>query len=111
MKYAVGLEYDGTLFYGWQSQSHARNVQDCVETAFSKVADESVAVICSGRTDAGVHALGQVVHFETDVSGSRTSGCVASTPIYPRMSRCGGSSWWMRIFTHVSVRVGAVTAI
>ncbi len=67
MKYAAGIEYDGACFYGWQSQSHARNVQDCVEAAFSKVADETVEVICSGRTDAGVHALCQVVHFETDV--------------------------------------------
>ena len=65
MKYAAGIEYDGACFYGWQTQSHARNVQDCVEAAFSKVADETVEVTCSGRTDAGVHALCQVVHFET----------------------------------------------
>ena len=68
MRYAAELEYDGSGFHGWQTQSHARSVQDCVETAFSKVADESVKVICSGRTDAGVHALAQVVHFETTAS-------------------------------------------
>lgn len=67
MKYAVEIEYDGGNFHGWQTQSHARNVQDCVEAAFSKVADETVKVICSGRTDAGVHALAQVAHFETGV--------------------------------------------
>ena len=67
MKYAAGLEYDGTCFYGWQSQSHARNVQDCVAAAFSKIAAAPVKVICCGRTDTGVHALGQVVHFETEV--------------------------------------------
>ncbi len=64
MRYAAGIEYDGGDFHGWQTQSHARNVQDCVEAAFSKVAAEPVAVVCSGRTDAGVHALEQVVHFD-----------------------------------------------
>ena len=65
MKFAAGLEYDGADFFGWQSQSHARNVQDCVEAAFSRVADHQVKVTCAGRTDAGVHATGQVVHFES----------------------------------------------
>ncbi len=65
MKFAVCLEYDGTDFFGWQSQSHARSVQDCVEAAFSEVADCGVKVVCAGRTDAGVHATGQVVHFES----------------------------------------------
>lgn len=65
MKIAAGIEYDGSGFRGWQSQPAARNVQDCVERAFSRVADHPVGVVCAGRTDAGVHALGQVIHFET----------------------------------------------
>ncbi|MDM8558366.1 tRNA pseudouridine(38-40) synthase TruA [Candidatus Parabeggiatoa sp. HSG14] len=70
MKIALGIEYAGNDFHGWQSQSHARNVQDCVEAALSKVANHPVTVICAGRTDAGVHALGQVVH--ADVTAPRT---------------------------------------
>ena len=67
MKYAAGIEYDGTCFYGWQTQAHVRNVQDCIESAFSKVADASIKITCAGRTDAGVHAIEQIVHFKTEV--------------------------------------------
>src|SRR5579859_2477344 len=66
-RYALGIEYDGTGFMGWQRQTHAgRTVQAAVEDALAKVADHSVEVICAGRTDAGVHASGQVIHFDTD---------------------------------------------
>jgi tRNA pseudouridine38-40 synthase len=64
---ALGLEYDGTGFHGWQTQQPGvRTVQDELERALSRVADRPVRVHCAGRTDAGVHALGQVVHFETE---------------------------------------------
>jgi len=63
---ALGLEYDGSAFAGWQWQTGQRNVQACVEEAVSKVAAERVGVHCAGRTDAGVHALEQVVHFNTE---------------------------------------------
>ncbi len=62
---ALGIEYDGSGFAGWQSQPHARNVQDQVEAALSRVAAEPVRVVCAGRTDTGVHATAQVVHFDT----------------------------------------------
>jgi tRNA pseudouridine38-40 synthase len=65
MKIALVLEYDGTAFSGWQAQAHAVSVQGCVETALARVADHPVRVQCAGRTDAGVHACAQVVHFET----------------------------------------------
>ncbi len=65
MRIALGVEYDGTAYHGWQSQSDCQSVQACVEQAVSQVANESVTVICAGRTDAGVHALEQVVHFDT----------------------------------------------
>ena len=65
MKFAAGIEYKGTAFDGWQSQSHAPNVQDCLERALTKVANSPVRTVCAGRTDSGVHATGQVVHFET----------------------------------------------
>jgi|SRR5215469_1524812 len=66
-RFALGLEYDGTAFMGWQRQSHAgRTVQACLEEALAKVADHPVEVTCAGRTDAGVHASGQVTHFDSD---------------------------------------------
>ncbi|MCC7257459.1 MAG: tRNA pseudouridine(38-40) synthase TruA [Gammaproteobacteria bacterium] len=67
---AIGIEYDGTAFCGWQRQAHAGSIQAAVETAVSAVADEPVAVNAAGRTDAGVHACAQVAHFDT---GARRS--------------------------------------
>lgn len=61
----LGIEYDGSRFSGWQWQASRRSVQSALEQALSKVADQPVTVICAGRTDAGVHALEQVVHFDT----------------------------------------------
>lgn len=62
---ALGVEYDGSGFSGFQSQKNGRTVQDDLEEALARVANEPIAVTCAGRTDAGVHALGQVVHFDT----------------------------------------------
>ncbi|SFV80348.1 tRNA pseudouridine synthase A [hydrothermal vent metagenome] len=68
MKFALGVEYLGTDFHGWQLQkSGIRTVQQVVEEAISSIADQPVRVFCSGRTDAGVHAIEQVIHFETEV--------------------------------------------
>ncbi len=63
-RYAAILEYDGSAFAGWQKQGHALGVQAVVEAALSKVADAPVETICAGRTDAGVHATHQLVHFD-----------------------------------------------
>ncbi|HET6654967.1 MAG TPA: tRNA pseudouridine(38-40) synthase TruA [Gammaproteobacteria bacterium] len=65
-RFAAGVEYDGANFSGWQRQRHARSVQGDVEAALSMVADQPVEIVCAGRTDAGVHAEGQVIHFNTD---------------------------------------------
>ncbi|MDH3645202.1 MAG: tRNA pseudouridine(38-40) synthase TruA [Gammaproteobacteria bacterium] len=67
MRCALVIEYDGSGFNGWQHQPAAANVQDCVEQALSRVADHDVKTVCAGRTDSGVHALAQVVHFDTVV--------------------------------------------
>lgn len=66
MRIALGIEYDGSRFCGWQIQEDDRSVQAEVESALASVADHPVRVTCAGRTDSGVHALGQVVHFDTD---------------------------------------------
>lgn len=65
MRVALGVEYDGMGFCGWQTQTHADSVQDALERALSSVAGCPVTTTCAGRTDAGVHALMQVVHFDT----------------------------------------------
>lgn len=64
-RYALGVEYDGTDYYGWQTQHQEPTLQATLERALSFVAGEPVEVVCAGRTDTGVHALGQVVHFDT----------------------------------------------
>jgi tRNA pseudouridine38-40 synthase len=67
MRIALGIEYDGTEFYGWQRLTHGETVQGALERALSFVAAHPVEVTCAGRTDAGVHGRCQVVHFDTEV--------------------------------------------
>ncbi len=67
MRIALGVEYDGSGFCGWQTQADGCAVQDRLEAALSQIASVPVATICAGRTDAGVHALAQVVHFDCTV--------------------------------------------
>lgn len=67
MKIALGIEYQGTHYCGWQRQKHCDSVQAQVEMALSSIANHPVDLHCAGRTDTGVHGLGQVVHFETSV--------------------------------------------
>ena len=66
MRIALGVEYDGRLFSGWEIQDGRETVQGCVEFALAKIADAPIRTVCAGRTDAGVHAWGQVVHFDTE---------------------------------------------
>ena len=73
MRIAIGMEYDGTAYNGWQRQKTGVGVQSLVEQALSQVANDSIEVVCAGRTDTGVHASGQVVHFDTQVNRSSPS--------------------------------------
>ena len=91
---AMGIEYHGASFRGWQTQPGGGTVQDALQTALAKIAGERVDVVCAGRTDAGVHATGQVVHFDTElerpltawVRGARPSGPWRSPPACCRRS-------------------------
>lgn len=65
MRVALSVEYDGSLFKGWQAQPQQRTVQGELEKAISRVANSQISVHAAGRTDAGVHAVNQVVHFDT----------------------------------------------
>ena len=83
MRIALGVEYDGSAFCGWQFQEHSPSVQEAVEKALSKVANHFVRVTCAGRTDTGVHATEQVIHFDTEVTRQMhqwVSGANANLP-------------------------------
>lgn len=67
MRVALGVEYCGTGFHGWQSQPGGETVQDALEKALASICGQPVSVICAGRTDAGVHGTNQVVHFDAPV--------------------------------------------
>jgi tRNA pseudouridine38-40 synthase len=69
MRFAAQIEYDGNQYSGWQrQQAGVDSIQLRLETALSKFSNENITVICAGRTDSGVHALGQVVHFDSQAS-------------------------------------------
>ncbi|MFQ6370537.1 tRNA pseudouridine(38-40) synthase TruA [Shewanella sp. YIC-542] len=83
MRIALGVEYDGNGYFGWQKQAEVDSVQAQLERALSVVANETVELQCAGRTDAGVHATGQVVHFDTNAvrnPGAWTMGVNANLP-------------------------------
>lgn len=67
---ALGVEYDGSHYCGWQFQPHGPSVQQALQEALARVANHPVTVHCAGRTDSGVHALGQVVHFDSAAARS-----------------------------------------
>lgn len=66
MRVALMVEYDGSQYHGWQSQTGLCTIQGRVESALSRVADHPIEVVCAGRTDTGVHATGQIIHFDSD---------------------------------------------
>lgn len=83
---ACRIEYDGNRFNGWQSQAHAGaiTVQDVLETGLASIANSSIRVQCAGRTDAGVHAYAQIIHFDAPVARSCKAWVIGSNAILPR---------------------------
>ena len=65
-RYKLQIEYDGTKFVGWQFQKNGLSIQEVLQKAIFNLSNEKVAVIGAGRTDAGVHALGQIAHFDLE---------------------------------------------
>ena len=84
MRMALGVEYDGSAYVGWQTQDNGPSIQPQVEAALSRVADHDVQVVCAGRTDTGVHALGQVVHFDGEVERSERSWVFGANTHLPK---------------------------
>jgi tRNA pseudouridine38-40 synthase len=85
LRYALGVEYIGTFYKGWQKQKKTNlTIQEKIEESLSKVADENVKTICSGRTDSGVHASMQVIHFETSARRLNKAWLAGCNSILPR---------------------------
>jgi tRNA pseudouridine38-40 synthase len=83
MRIALGVEYDGSPFHGWQEQPGLYTVQSCLTEAISKIANHEIEVFCAGRTDTGVNATGQVIHFDSTSYRSTKSwmyGCNSNLP-------------------------------
>ena len=85
MRIALGVEYDGSQFCGWQAQKdEVATVQEALESALSTVANEPIKVVCAGRTDTGVHGVGQVVHFDTNTERSARSWILGTNANMPK---------------------------
>ena len=98
---AVGIEYDGCGFAGWQSQQSLRTVQQVIEGALGAVAAQPVSVVAAGRTDAGVHARAQVAHFDTEAERSPRSWILgANTALPPDVS----VAWAQAVPAHFHAR-------
>ncbi len=82
-RYAAGLEYDGRAYSGWQYQPGLDTVQDQAQRALARVADSPVECTCAGRTDAGVHASGQVLHFDSDAARSERAWRLGANTYLP----------------------------
>ena len=84
MRLALGISYNGQSYDGWQSQLSGRTVQDHLETALRKFTTQKVSTVCAGRTDAGVHGLMQVVHFDTPLQREPSSWVRGTNASLPR---------------------------
>ena len=84
MRIALGVEYDGSQYFGWQSQAGGHAVQDALQVALSGIANELISVIAAGRTDTGVHAQEQVVHFNTNVARPLTAWVRGVNALLPK---------------------------
>ncbi len=102
---AVGLEYDGSAYRGWQVQSATPSVAAVVCHALGKVADHPLELICAGRTDSGVHALGQVVHFDTPTRRTQRSWVLGANSELPADVRV---QWAREVPEHFHARFSAL---
>ena len=104
MRIALGIEYDGTSYNGWQRQNNGIGVQQRLEEALAVVANEDIEVTCAGRTDTGVHASGQVVHFDTSAERSDRSWLLGANTNLPADINV---SWVQRVSDEFHARFSA----
>lgn len=105
MRLALGLEYDGAAHSGWQTQPGGHGVQDAVEAALTAIAGTRIATICAGRTDAGVHAIDQVVHFDSDAERPLTAWVRGVNRFLPPSI---AARWARRVSPDFHARYGAL---
>ena len=105
---AVGIEYDGSAFAGWQTQQSLRTVQEVLEKALGAVAAQSVSLVCAGRTDAGVHARGQVAHFDTHAERQARSWILGANSEAPQDLAV---SWALPVPAHFHARYCATARV
>lgn len=105
MRIALGIEYDGTDFLGWQRLSHGPTVQGAVEEALSSVANHAVSVTCAGRTDSGVHARCQVVHFDSEAQRTPRGWMMGANSCLPAAI---GVRWVVPVTGDFHARYGAL---
>ncbi len=105
VRIALGIEYDGAGFNGWQTQSDRRSVQDTLEGALGALAGQPISTICAGRTDAGVHAIDQVVHFDTAVDRPLTAWVRGTNRFLPATVSV---RWARRVGDDFHARFGAL---
>jgi len=84
MRIALAIEYAGDAFCGWQSQASACSVQDALERALGSIAAQRVATAAAGRTDAGVHAASQIVHFDADADRPASAWVRGANALLPK---------------------------
>lgn len=107
MRVALGIEYDGSAYHGWQAQQEGvRTVQTTLEHALGKVADHGVRVVCAGRTDTGVHALGQVVHFDSDAQRTERNWLLGTNVNLPQDVSV---TWVRKVDREFSARFSAMS--
>lgn len=101
---ALGIEYDGSRFLGWQTQPGGGAVQDALEAALTTIADAEISVTCAGRTDRGVHARGQVVHFDTSAERPDSAWVRGANALLPDSVAV---VWSARVAPHFHARYSA----
>ena len=104
MKFAVGVEYRGSAYCGWQRQPHCDSVQQNLEQALSFVADHAIELVCAGRTDSGVHAVEQVAHFDSIAERSDRAWVLGANCRLPRDIRI---KWVVPVTDDFHARFGA----
>ncbi|HUJ53211.1 MAG TPA: tRNA pseudouridine(38-40) synthase TruA [Steroidobacteraceae bacterium] len=101
VRIAIGVEYEGTAYAGWQAQASLPTLQRVTERAVASVAAEAVSLTCAGRTDAGVHALGQVAHFDTHAQRSPRAWVLGANSALPANVSL---SWALPVPAHFHAR-------
>jgi tRNA pseudouridine38-40 synthase len=106
VRIALGISYHGGAYQGWQSQLSGLTVQDQLEKALTRLAARQISTLCAGRTDAGVHALMQVVHFDTDSIRREVSWVRGTNALLPRDI---GVEWAREVPAAFHCRASALT--